>query len=149
MAGRAYEDSAKCYADIIDQCGGKGDWLEASLLKVGADGLVSLAYGALEAGNLPKPVQQLSPSEFKFAREIIKDVASVGQHTDLEFAVRQTKRSAGQIVIKNINPSKAIENLSANGYTKSVSKDGSVTVMTKGETVDRFYPFSIGGGDRG
>jgi len=149
MAGRAYEDSAKWYADIIDQCAGRCDWLEASLLKVGADGLVSLAYGALGAGNLPKPVQQVSPAELKFAREISKDVASVGQQTELEFAVRQTKRSAGQIVIKNINPSKAIENLSANGYTKLISKDGSVTVMTKGETVYRFYPYSTGGGIAG
>lgn len=43
----------------------------------------------------------------------------------------------------------AIENLSANGYIKSVSKDGSVTVMTKGEKVYRFYPSSTGGGIAG
>jgi len=53
MAGRAYEDSAKWYADIIDQCAGKCDWLEASLLKTGADGLGNLVYGALGAGSLP------------------------------------------------------------------------------------------------
>ncbi|MES4611348.1 MAG: VENN motif pre-toxin domain-containing protein [Ewingella sp.] len=52
MAGRAYEDSAKWYADIIDQCAGKCDWLEAALLKTGADGLGNLVYGALGAGSL-------------------------------------------------------------------------------------------------
>ncbi|MHA7845174.1 hemagglutinin repeat-containing protein [Serratia sp. D1N4] len=61
MAGRAYEDSAKWYADIIDQCAGKCDWLEASLLKTGADGLGNLAYGALGAGSLPKPGQIVKP----------------------------------------------------------------------------------------
>jgi|GEM_PF-4908817 hypothetical protein len=57
MAGRAYEDSTKWYADILDQCAGKCDWLEASLLKVGADGLGNLVYGALGAGSLLKPGQ--------------------------------------------------------------------------------------------
>ncbi|CNK85518.1 Possible hemagglutinin (DUF638) [Yersinia intermedia] len=52
MAGRAYQDSAKWYSDIIDQCAGKCDWLEAALLKTGADGLGNLAYGALGAGSL-------------------------------------------------------------------------------------------------
>ncbi|WP_223306660.1 hypothetical protein [Citrobacter europaeus] len=52
MAGRAYEDSAKWYADIIDQCAGKCDWLEASLLKTGADGLGNLVYGALGVGSV-------------------------------------------------------------------------------------------------
>jgi filamentous hemagglutinin len=43
----------------------------------------------------------------------------------------------------------AIENLSANGYTKSISKDGYVTIMTQGEKVYRFYPPSTGGGISG
>ncbi len=149
MAGRAYEDSAKWYADIIDQCAGKCGWLEASLLKTGADGLGNLVYGALGAGSLPKPVQNLSANDLKVANEISKDIASVGKQTDIGFAAKQTKRSAGQIVIKNINQSEAIENLSASGYIKSVSKDGSVTVMTKGEKVYRFYPSSTGGGIAG
>lgn len=53
MAGRAYEDSAKWYADIIDQCAGKCGWLEASLLKTGADGLGNLVYGALGVASVP------------------------------------------------------------------------------------------------
>ncbi len=149
MVGRTYEDSAKWYADIIDQCAGKCDWLEASLLKTGADGLGNLVYGALGAGSLPKPGQTVSANDLKVAGEISKDIASVGKQTDIGFAAKQTKKSAGQIVIKNIKQSEAIENLSANGYIKSVSKDGSVTVMTKDEKVYRFYPSSTGGGIAG
>ncbi|ELG1988354.1 hypothetical protein ACNGUD_004730 [Salmonella enterica] len=95
MAGRAYEDSAKWYADIIDQCAGKRGWLEASLLKTEADGLGNLVYGALGAGSLPKPVQNLSANDLKIANEISKDIASVGKQTDIGFAAKQTKRSAG------------------------------------------------------
>lgn len=149
LAGRAYESSAKWYADIIEQCAGKCGWLEASLLKAGADGLGNLVYGALGAGSLPKPGQTISANDLKVASDISKDIASVGKQTDIGFAAKQTKKSAGQIVIKNINQSEAIENLSANGYIKSVSKDGSVTVMTKGEKVYRFYPSSTGGGIAG
>lgn len=61
MVGRAYEDSAKWYADIIDNCAGKCGWLEASLLKTGADGLSNAAYGALGVGSLPKPGQTVTP----------------------------------------------------------------------------------------
>ncbi|KFB99281.1 hemolysin [Trabulsiella guamensis ATCC 49490] len=52
LAGRAYESSAKWYADIIEQCAGKCGWLEASLLKAGADGLTNITYGVLGAGSL-------------------------------------------------------------------------------------------------
>ena len=108
-----------------------------------------MVYGALGAGSLPKPGQTVSANDLKVAGEISKDIASVGKQTDIGFAAKQTKKSAGQIVIKNIKQSEAIENLSANGYIKSVSKDGSVTVMTKDEKVYRFYPSSTGGGIAG
>ncbi|WP_421235496.1 DUF637 domain-containing protein [Aeromonas enteropelogenes] len=55
MAGRSYEDTANWYADIVDQCAGKCGWLEASLLKTGADGLTNIALGSLGTGSLPKP----------------------------------------------------------------------------------------------
>ena len=97
MVGRTYEDSAKWYADIIDQCAGKCDWLEASLLKTGADGLGNLVYGALGAGSLAKPGQTVSANDLKVAGEISKDIASVGKQTDIGFAAKQTKKSAGQI----------------------------------------------------
>lgn len=52
MVGHAYESSAQWYADIIDQCAGKCGWLEASLLKTGADGLTNIAYGPLGTGSV-------------------------------------------------------------------------------------------------
>ncbi|WP_256852905.1 hemagglutinin repeat-containing protein [Pantoea sp. Fr+CA_20] len=63
MAGSAYENSAKWYADIIDQCAGKCGWLQAALLKTGADGLSNIAYAGLGAMSLPKPDFTTSPSE--------------------------------------------------------------------------------------
>lgn len=62
MAGRSYEDSARWFADIVDNCAGKCGWLEASLLKTGADGLGNVAYGALGAGSTSKPGQNVKPS---------------------------------------------------------------------------------------
>ena len=50
------------------------------------------------------------------------------------------------MVVKNISQAEAINNLSAKGYIKTISKDGSVTVMTNGDKVYRFYPKSTGGG---
>jgi filamentous hemagglutinin len=76
MAGRAYEDSAKWYADIIDQCAGKCDWLEAALLKTGADGLGNLVYGALGAGSLPKPGQTVKLGVTQEIANADKDILS-------------------------------------------------------------------------
>ncbi|HJS03781.1 MAG TPA: hypothetical protein VJ832_09900 [Variovorax sp.] len=45
-----------------------------------------------------------------------------------------------------LTQSHAIENLAANGYVKTMSKDGTVTIMTNGDKVYRFYPQSTGGG---
>ena len=63
MAGRAYESSAQWYADIIDQCSGKCGWLEAALLKTGANGLTNLAYGSLGAASVPKTGQNVKPEQ--------------------------------------------------------------------------------------
>lgn len=79
MVGRAYEDSAKWYADIIDQCAGQCGWLEASLLKTGSEGLGNLVYGALGAGSLPKSIQTISADEIKVASEINKDLALINK----------------------------------------------------------------------
>ncbi|WP_350262333.1 hemagglutinin repeat-containing protein (plasmid) [Pantoea sp. BJ2] len=61
MAGRAYEESAKWYGDIIDSCAGKCGWLEAALLKTGADGLGNIVYGSLGAGSVLKVKQGSNP----------------------------------------------------------------------------------------
>jgi len=146
MAGRSYEDSAKWYSDIIDNCAGKCGWLEASLLKTGADGLGDLAYGFLGIGNVPKNGQAILSETSPALKEISKDLEIVGKQTEFEFAAKQTRRSADQIVVKNVTQAEAIDTLSANGYAKKVSKDGTVTVMTKGDKIYRFYPKSTGGG---
>jgi len=62
MVGSAYESSAKWYADIIDQCAGKCGWLQAALLKTGADGLSNIAYAGLGAMNLPESDSIISPN---------------------------------------------------------------------------------------
>ena len=61
MAGRAYETSAKHYADIIANCTDDCGWLEAALAKTGAEGLTNLLYGVLGAGSLPKPGHNSRP----------------------------------------------------------------------------------------
>ncbi|WP_213202283.1 VENN motif pre-toxin domain-containing protein [Erwinia rhapontici] len=54
MAGRAYEDSAQHYADIIANCAGECGWLEAAIAKTAARVLTDIAYGALATGSIPK-----------------------------------------------------------------------------------------------
>ncbi|WP_339416441.1 MULTISPECIES: hypothetical protein [unclassified Pseudomonas] len=55
MVGGAYEQSAEFYAEIIDNCGGKCEWLEAALKKTIGDGINMAAYAALGGGGAPKP----------------------------------------------------------------------------------------------
>ncbi|MBK0000013.1 hemagglutinin repeat-containing protein [Erwinia sp. S38] len=121
MAGNAYEISAQWYADIIDQCAGKCGWLEASLLKTGADGLGNLVYGALGAGSLPKPGQTVKPGNavelpqnttkpVNIANDFTKTPQSIwGRSTDdivkdfqaagYQVNVRNSTRGSGQAVI--------------------------------------------------
>lgn len=111
----------------------------------------NLSTGLVVSGAAAKAVQKaaqlVTGGDFVLSgRTIVEDISALGKQTEIDFAPKLTKRSAAQIVIKNISQSEAIENLSANGYIKSISKDGSVTVMTKEEKVYRFYPSSTGGG---
>ncbi|WP_339471355.1 hypothetical protein [Pseudomonas sp. EL_65y_Pfl1_R83] len=55
MVGGAYEQSAEFYAEIIDNCGGKCEWLEAALKKTIGDGINMAAYAVLGGGGAPKP----------------------------------------------------------------------------------------------
>lgn len=48
-----------------------------------------------------------------------------------------------------LTQSQAIENLVANGYVKTMSKDGTLTIMNSGDKAYRFYPQSTGGGIAG
>lgn len=65
--------------------------------------------------------------------------------TEISVLAKLTKNSANQWNV-NLTQAKAIENLAANGFAKSLSKDGSVTIMSAGDKVYRFYPASTGGG---
>jgi len=59
-----------------------------------------------------------------------------------------TRFSSPQINVRGTQ-AQAIEVLESNGYAKHVSKDGSVTYLTKGDRRYNFYPSSTGGGVKG
>lgn len=65
--------------------------------------------------------------------------------TDVKFSKRQTRYSADQTQT-NISVGDAIRTLESNGYSKAVSKDGTVTVLQKGDNIYRFYPKSSSDG---
>ncbi|WP_277965018.1 hypothetical protein, partial [Pseudomonas sp. RIT-To-2] len=65
--------------------------------------------------------------------------------TSIEFLPKMTRNSAGQIEA-NITQSSAINTLEASGYKKTVSQDGTVTVLTSGDKTYRFYPSSTSTG---
>ncbi|WP_260955547.1 two-partner secretion domain-containing protein [Pseudomonas citri] len=65
--------------------------------------------------------------------------------TAIEFLPKATRNSAGQIEA-NITPGSAIKTLESSGYKKTISQDGSVTVLTNGEKTYRFYPSSTSTG---
>lgn len=68
-----------------------------------------------------------------------------GDSTGISVQPKATRRSAHQLKVETTQ-AEAIKNLAANGYVKSFSKDGTVTIMTRGDKVYRFYPKSTGGG---
>ena len=65
--------------------------------------------------------------------------------TPIEFLPKATRNSAGQIEA-NITQGSAIKILESTGYKKTMSRDGSVTVLTNGEKTYRFYPSSTSTG---
>lgn len=79
------------------------------------------------------------------AKGVATEAAAV---TDISFGVRATKKSATQLNV-NLTQTQAIDNLAANGFSKAVSKDGTVTIMSNGDKTYRFYPSSTGGGVAG
>jgi RHS repeat-associated protein len=79
------------------------------------------------------------------SKEAAKETAAF---TEVSIGARATRNSANQLNV-GLTQSQAIENLAANGYVKTMSKDGTVTIMTNGDKVYRFYPQSTGGGVSG
>jgi len=68
--------------------------------------------------------------------------------TEISIVEKLTRNSANQWNVK-LTQAQAIENLAANGFSKALSKDGTVTIMSAGDKVYRFYPASTGGGVAG
>lgn len=69
----------------------------------------------------------------------------VNPATGVAFLPKATRYSAGQIEVA-ISQGAAIKALESNGYRKTVSKDGTVTVLTNGSKTYRFYPSSTSTG---
>lgn len=65
--------------------------------------------------------------------------------TAIEFLPKATRNSAGQIEA-NITQGSAIKTLESSGYKKTISQDGTVTVLTNGKKTYRFYPSSTSTG---
>ncbi|WP_371923905.1 DUF637 domain-containing protein [Pseudomonas sp. SJZ085] len=77
---------------------------------------------------------------------LARRLAAVGAEvTAIEFLPKATRNSAGQIEA-NITQGNAIKTLESSGYKKTISQDGSVTVLTNGEKTYRFYPSSTSTG---
>lgn len=68
-----------------------------------------------------------------------------GAVTEISIGARATRNSSNQLNVASTQ-AQAIENLAANGYAKTMSKDGTATIMTLGDKTYRFYPKSTGGG---
>lgn len=79
------------------------------------------------------------------AGNLTKNAKVDAKATSIEFLPKATRNSAGQIET-NITQSSAIKTLESNGYKKTISQDGTVTVLTNGEKTYRFYPSSTSTG---
>ena len=71
-----------------------------------------------------------------------------GTFTEISIEAKATRNSAHQLNVGSTQ-AQAIENLASNGYAKTMSKDGTVTIMISGDKTYRFYPQSTGGGVAG
>ncbi|EOC3061408.1 VENN motif pre-toxin domain-containing protein [Cronobacter dublinensis] len=102
LAGRAYENSAKWYADIIDNCNGQCGWLSASLQKAFADGLTNAVYGALavSTGSLPKPGQTVKPVSEATGRGIVPEQGSVANANFAQSKIRANETFSAEGVAK-------------------------------------------------
>ncbi|UBN56131.1 hemagglutinin repeat-containing protein [Pantoea agglomerans] len=102
LVGRAYEDSAKWYADIIDNCNGQCDWLSASLQKTFADGMTNAVYGALavSTGSLSKPGQTVKPVSETTGRGIVPEQGSVANANFAQSKIRANETFSAEGVAK-------------------------------------------------
>ncbi|SEU13712.1 hypothetical protein [Pseudomonas graminis] len=109
-----------------------GDLVLEMLGGVGAKGMLALIG--------EKRAASLAADE---AKAIIDELAP--PVTAVDFLPKATRNSAGQIET-NATQRSAITTLESHGYQKTISQDGSVTVLTNGEKTYRFYPSSTSTG---
>lgn len=88
--------------------------------------------GAVRGGGVSGGTAQISES-------------AAAEMTTIEFLPKATRNSAAQIEV-DITQASAISTLEMSGYRKTLSKDGSVTVLVKGDKTYRFYPSSTSTG---
>ena len=124
-------------------------------------GLNPLALGALgkggagvknvvdESGSASTPAGPATPKWDNAVSRVDGDFGPLNQPvnpaTGVAFLPKATRYSAGQIEVA-ISQGAAIKALESNGYRKTVSKDGTVTVLTNGSKTYRFYPSSTSTG---
>ena len=96
----------------------------------------SILLGVRQADNFINATRTVLP---KF-----EEVAKAS--TEFSYIPKWTKKSSTQIDV-NLPQSQAIANLEANGFAKTFSKDGTVSILQSGKQTYRFYPeaTSIGG----
>lgn len=97
----------------------------------------------IEATGKPLPNGNMADAHAEI--RVIKRRRSGAKATSIEFLLKATRNSAGKIEA-DITQSSAIKTLESNGYTKTISQDGSVTVLTNGGKTYRFYPSSTSTG---
>ncbi|MDV9030706.1 hypothetical protein Q7C30_001130 [Pseudomonas sp. RAC1] len=105
-------------------------------------GLIGGAAAGRQAGLRPVGVPERA--ELANVQKAV-DYLTGPKATSIEFLPKATRNSAGQIEA-NITQGRAIKSLESNGYKKTISQDGSVTVLTNGEKTYRFYPSSTSTG---
>jgi filamentous hemagglutinin len=80
-------------------------------------------------------------TELQMAAGILLIGRSPASSTAVEFVPKWTRNSSGQIDAFT-SPAEAIKMLEANGYDRTFSQDGKISILTKGDRTYRFYPES-------
>ncbi|UXU90306.1 two-partner secretion domain-containing protein [Burkholderia sp. S-53] len=129
--------------------GGPGGPPNVSLSKGSDNGESELQGGTSGSGS--GPANNVNSTSNSFGRsaaseQIVSDIGA--QNVDVSYPAPLTKRSATQIEV-NMTQSEAIANLQASGYALSTSKDGTVSMLSKGSVKYTFYPASTGNGIAG
>jgi filamentous hemagglutinin len=74
-----------------------------------------------------------------------RGASNVPNYTTFSYLPKWTKNSSTQIEV-NLSQSNVIDNLQANGFVRTTSKDGSVSILKGEGQTYRFYPQSSSDG---